>query len=226
MMSDATDSDQKRDALQILITEHNNLQAIRSATIFESNGRTTLFLSAVSSSLVALAFIGQTSQMGTPFYLFALILFPCLIFLGWVTFVRVYQTGTEDMVASRGINRIRHYYGEVAPSTKQYFILSTHDDMQGMLANMGAVEPGWWQLFVSTQGLVGVMNSVLLAVFSGLVLTALLQVQLWVALIAGAVTFGLSVYVHYLYQSRMFEQIDQRLKVLFPSDPNEVSTPK
>src|SRR5688572_8358676 len=96
--------------LQILITEHSNLQAARSATVFEANGRTNLFLSAVSSSLIALAFIAQVSALGQAFFLFALILFPTLIFLGLVTFIRVHQTGIEDMVSSRGINRIRHYY--------------------------------------------------------------------------------------------------------------------
>src|SRR5215212_1938627 len=123
--------------LQIMIAEHNNLQAIRSGTIYEAAGRTTLYLGAVSSSLVALAFIGQMSEMGSAFIIFALILLPSLIFLGVVTFIRVYQTGTEDMVAARGINRIRHYYVEVAPDLEKYFILSTHDDMHGMLQNMG-----------------------------------------------------------------------------------------
>lgn len=217
-MSEPTDNTNAPDILQILITEHNNLQAIRSATIFESNGRTTLFLSAVSSSLVALAFVGQMSEMGDAFYLFALILFPSLIFLGWVTFVRVYQTGTEDMIASRGINRIRHYYSEVAPETGKYFILSTHDDMIGVLNNMGAIEPGWWQLFVSTHGLVGVINSVLVAVFFGLLLTALFQVLLWVALMVGAIAFGISVFLHFTYQNRMFDAIDKQLPVLFPSE--------
>ena len=40
--------------LQILITEHTNLQAARSTTVFEANGRTTLFLGAVSSVLLPL----------------------------------------------------------------------------------------------------------------------------------------------------------------------------
>jgi len=103
--------------LQILTTEHYNLQAARSATTFEANGRTNLFLGAVSSSVVALAFIGQISEMNRAFFLFALILLPSLIFLGLVTFIRVDQTGTEDMIASRGINHIRHYYAETAPSS-------------------------------------------------------------------------------------------------------------
>ena len=38
------------EALQILINEHTNLQAMRSATVFEANGRTNLFLGTVSSS--------------------------------------------------------------------------------------------------------------------------------------------------------------------------------
>jgi hypothetical protein len=109
-MSEQAPQANDADILQILITEHNNLQAARSSTVFEAKGRTTLFLGAVSSSLVALAFIGQISEMGNAFYLFALILLPSLIFLGLVTFVRVNQTGIEDMIAARSINRIRHYY--------------------------------------------------------------------------------------------------------------------
>src|SRR5688572_9912000 len=136
-MSEQQTKAKDSEILQILITEHTNLQAARSATVFEANGRTTLFLGAVSSSVVALAFIGQMSEMGNAFFLFALILLPSLIFLGLATFLRVNQTGTEDMIASRGINRIRHYYTQVAPLVKNYFILSTHDDMQGFLHNLG-----------------------------------------------------------------------------------------
>jgi hypothetical protein len=204
-------------ALQILITEHTNLQAIRSATVFEANGRTTLFLGAVSSAVVALAFVGQVSEMGSAFRIFALILLPSLIFIGVVTFVRVYQTGLEDMIASRGINRIRHYYTEVAPDIEKYFILSTHDDMQGVLQNMGAQEPGWWQLFVSTHGLVSVINSVLAAVFVGLLVSTLFGLALLGAVIAGIIIFVLSVMLHFRYQSRTFDAVEKNLHVLFPS---------
>lgn len=206
------------EVLQILVTEHTNLQAIRSGTIFEATGRTNLFLGALSSSIVALAFIGQISEMGSPFLLFALILLPSLLFLGIVTFLRVYQTGIEDMVASRGINRIRHYYMEAAPEIERYFILSAHDDMQGVLHNMGIQKPGWWQLFVSTHGLVSVLNSVLAAVFTGLLITTFLNAALPAALLAGVIVFGTSIRLHFLYQSRTFDSIDSQLKVLFPSD--------
>ena len=210
----ATDSE----ILQILIAEHNNLQAIRSGTIYESAGRTTLYLGAVSSSLVALAFIGQISEMGDAFIFFALILLPSLIFLGVVTFIRVYQTGTEDMVASRGINRIRHYYVEVAPHIKDYFILSTHDDMKGMLTNMGVQKQGWWQLFVSTHGLVGVINSILAAVFFGLVTSTILNASVTITVLCGLIVFVISEYLHFRYQNVAYKQSEQSLKVLFPSD--------
>ena len=204
--------------LQILTTEHNNLQAIRSGTIYESAGRTTLYLGAVSSSLVALAFIGQISEMGNAFIVFALILLPSLIFLGVVTFIRVYQTGTEDMVASRGINRIRHYYVEVAPQLEKYFILSTHDDMKGMLSNMGVQKQGWWQLFVSTHGLVGVINSILAAVFAGLVTTTFLNVTMVLAVVMGVIVFVVSELLHFRYQNTAYEASEKSLKVLFPSE--------
>jgi hypothetical protein len=163
--------------LQMMIAEHNNLQAIRSGTIFDANGRTNLYLGTVSSAVVALAFIGQTSGMSQPFLLFALILLPSLMFIGLVTFLRVYQSGVEDMFSARGINRIRHYYTEIAPQMKPYFMLSIHDDMKGMTENMGALN-NQWQLFLSTAGLVGVLNSVLTGVFAGMLTFALFAAAL------------------------------------------------
>src|SRR5215471_4359291 len=41
-------------------TEHFNLQTARSITVAESNGRASIYLAALSSNLIALAFIGQT----------------------------------------------------------------------------------------------------------------------------------------------------------------------
>jgi len=203
--------------LQILITEHNNLQAVRSATVFEANGRTNLFLGAVSSSLIALAFMGQMSEMGNAFILFALILLPSLIFLGWVTFLRVNQTGIEDMMASRGISRIRHYYAEIAPLAGNYFIFSTHDDVKSFFQNFGA-PAAFFQHFVATAGLVGVINSVLTAAFVSLLTFALLQASLVVCVVAGVVIFAISVALYVRHQQRYFEKNEQHVRVLFPSE--------
>lgn len=219
-MSEDTHKTADAQTLQILITEHTNLQAIRSATIFEANGRTTLFLGAVSSSIVALAFIGQMSEMGNAFFIFALILLPSLIFLGLVTFIRVNQTGTEDMIASRGINRIRHYYTEVAPETERYFILSTHDDMIGYVQNFGA-RASIFQQFVSTSGLVSVINSVLTAVFVGLIGFTVLNAAPLVCVAAGVIVFVVSVALYMRYVHAHWKEDEKHLKVLFPSEPEK-----
>src|SRR5260370_27930363 len=110
--------------VSIMTTEHYNLQSGRAMTIADSNGRASLFLGTVSTSLVALAFVGGISRsganLGQAFYVFALVLFPSLFFLGLVTFERVLQSGTEDIVYARGINRIRHLYQEYAPEMRPY----------------------------------------------------------------------------------------------------------
>src|SRR3954466_11741435 len=43
-------------------TEHFNLQVSRAITVSEANGRASIYLAALSSNLIALAFIGQMSQ--------------------------------------------------------------------------------------------------------------------------------------------------------------------
>jgi hypothetical protein len=55
-----TESDPEHDAhpiTQFLTTEHFVLQTARTATIQEANWRASLFLTSVSSSTIALAFI-------------------------------------------------------------------------------------------------------------------------------------------------------------------------
>jgi hypothetical protein len=55
--------------LTALTSEHFNLQTARMGTIAEANGRSTLYLGTLSSAVIAIAFVGQTSQLGDAFYL-------------------------------------------------------------------------------------------------------------------------------------------------------------
>src|SRR5690242_554348 len=114
--------------VQIMTTEHYTLQTGRSIVISDAQGRASLFLSTVSSTLVALAFVGNISHLGREFFVFALVLFPSLFFLGLATFDTVLQSAIEEKIYVRGINRIRHLYGEIVPQSQPYFILPTHDD--------------------------------------------------------------------------------------------------
>jgi hypothetical protein len=75
-MDEPTDPLARQLALTALTTEHFNLQTARMGTIAEANGRFTLYLSTLSSAVIAIAFIGQANQLGDTLYLFALALLP------------------------------------------------------------------------------------------------------------------------------------------------------
>ncbi|MBC8043598.1 MAG: hypothetical protein IAF08_09140, partial [Rhizobacter sp.] len=214
-MSEKTEEAQAH-AVQCLTTEHFTLQTARSAAIMESNGRASLFLSTVSSAFVAMAFIGQMSELGEAFFAFCLVLFPTLYFLGVATFVRVLQTGIEDMIYARGINRIRHFYTEVAPEIKKYLMLSVHDDMAGALKSVG-ITPSHFQTVLTSSGMIAVINSVLAGVCIGILLNGTLRVKLWLAVIAAVVAFLISSVVHYRYQARKWAEVEANSEVLFPS---------
>src|SRR3954471_9915664 len=109
-------------AVTMATTEHFNLQTARAGTISEANGRASIFLAAVSSNLIALAFIGQMSRLGAAFHAFALILLPVLAFGGVVTFQRLVQSSIEDIAYGRRIGRLRAFYLAVAPELEPYVV--------------------------------------------------------------------------------------------------------
>jgi hypothetical protein len=123
-------------ANQILTTEHFVIQTGRAGTIADANGRTSLFVSATAATVVVLGFIGQVSQVGPTFLLFALVLLPALCYLGAVTFVRVLQSLLEDATYTRGINRIHHYYLEHTPSVAPYLFLAPRTDASDVLQEL------------------------------------------------------------------------------------------
>src|SRR5947199_5844234 len=132
--------------VSIITTEHYNLQTGRSMTISETNGRASLFVGAVSSGLIALTFVGQISHLGTAFFIFSLVVIPTLVFMGLITFERVLQSGSTDIIYARGVNRIRHLYLEYAPQLQSYFILSAHDD-RGETMSHEEIYTSWVQVF-------------------------------------------------------------------------------
>ncbi len=200
----------------IMTTEHYTLQTGRSMTIAEVNGRSSLFVGAVSSGLIALAFVGQISHLGTAFYVFSLVVLPTLFFMGLITFERVLQADMADTIYTRGINRIRHLYLEYAPQMQPYFILSAHDDREGTFGSE-AMHALWLQFFLSMPGMIAVINSVLAGSFVGLLLAAF-TLPLWASTSAGVVTFLVCVGIHPLLL-RPWMRVERNLPVLFPSQP-------
>ena len=85
----------------VMTTEHFVLQTARSAGITETVGRAAIYLAAVSSGLIALAFVGQLSRLGAAFYVFGLVLLPTLAFVGVTTFDRALRNGGGGCPAGR-----------------------------------------------------------------------------------------------------------------------------
>ncbi|HEX6508733.1 MAG TPA: hypothetical protein VF221_13980 [Chloroflexota bacterium] len=219
-MTDELSSERLQRNLLIMTTEHSTLQGTRGTTVSEANSRVSSYLVSVSSTLVALAFIGQISRLGSAFFVFGLVLFPSVFLLGLFTFERVLQSGLEDLMCIREIQRIRHYYLEQAPELADYFLMSTHDDAAGMAHDMGVVPSRIWkyfQSFLSTSGMVAVVNSILAGVFVGLAIAFLIGPPRVVSVLAGILAFGLSAFAHQSYQTARWFAVDRRLVVRFPS---------
>lgn len=89
-----------------ITAEHGALETARSATIFEANGRVSSHLAVVSGAVVALAFIGEASALGTLLYVFLFVLLPAILFLGIVPFERALQSGLIDGIMARRVNRL------------------------------------------------------------------------------------------------------------------------
>jgi hypothetical protein len=218
--------ERRRQLLQALTTEHFTLQTARSATIADSNGRSALYLSTVSSAVVALAFIGQVDRLGHAFFLFALALLPALVFLGVLTYLRLVQTAIEDLFYARAINRIRRHYVDLDPEAGRWFMLCGFDDPAGVLAAMGLATSGsaahsHRHLWSHSATMVAVVTSVIGGVGVALAANALGAGQLPVA---ASATLGLLVAVAAAavfgwHQVRRWRAAEASVPSLFPSQP-------
>lgn len=201
--------------VSMMTTEHYNLQSGRAMTISESNGRSSLFLSTVSTALVALAFVAQVAKLGTEFYIFALILLPSLFFIGLVTFERAVQVAIEDITYARGINRIRHLYTEIAPQIADYFVLSYYDDENSVYGSED-LRVSWWQFFLTTSGMIAVIDSVIGGTFLGLLGYRFFALSLLLSSLFGLIGFAVILTLFARYQWVRWGKSQRQLKSLFP----------
>lgn len=219
-MEDGLSDDQRQQMLQILTTEYSALQAGHTSTIMETNARTTVFLGVVSSTLVALVFVGQLSKLGTAFFAFAMVLLPTIFFLGLVTYQRSLQLIVEEYIYAEGMSRIRHFYCEMFPQTERYFVGPTHDEFSATLtptAFGGPVRLGV-QSLLTVPSAIALVNSVIVGSFAGLLVRAVGVEVFAFSMGVGIAVFFVSVMMHRRDQLARLNQIDQRLPTLFPKE--------
>jgi hypothetical protein len=211
--------------LTVLTTEHFTLQGARGSTVSESSARAALYVGAVSSALIALGFLGQASRFGAAFDAFALVVLPTVYLLGLFTFVRLVQSTMEDLLYGRAINRIRGLYLQLAGEESRYFLLEGHDDVYGVLANMGIGKASRWQLYLTIASMVAVLNSVVGGTTVALV-ARLLDGSIAVSVFIGGVALLVSLFLHDRVQRRTHVSSREIARPLFPTVANEKSAAK
>jgi hypothetical protein len=214
----ASDSQQ---LLAALTTEHFTLQGARSQTMSESSARASVYVFSVSSTLVALGFIGQVSELGDVFNAFALTVLPTIYLLGVFTFVRLVECSAEDFRYGLAINRIRNYYKQLAGERANLFLLSGNDDGRGVFANMGLPVENRSPLFAFSSA-VAVINGVVGGSAVAIALGALLDASLGPAAGVGAVAALISVVGWVRYAGRLLDAAAKQTEPLFPSPPAEL----
>jgi hypothetical protein len=212
----ASQPTQQQAFMQALTTEHFTLQTARAVAVNEGNGRTALYIGALSSTLVALALVAQRSPLGHLFHVVALTVGPAVFFLGLVTYVRVLQSSIEDILYARAINRIRHYYTELDPTRAHYFLLSGRDDVHGALANM-CLRDSWTQLLFTLPSAVAVINALLAGTTVAVAVVTAAGAPPPVTVLAGIASGTTVLALHLVYQVRRFAGMKAGVEAVFPS---------
>ena len=119
------------------------------------------------------------------------------------------------------MNRIRHWYLEVAPEMAPYFVLPATDDPWASLAAVGIRRRNTWQgMLASAPWIVVVVNSVLAGVVAGLLARLAGAPGPLLPALAGAAGFVVSLAVLGAYEQRVFRRDMDATPVAFtpPAD--------
>lgn len=104
--------------MSALTTEHFVLQTAMSAATSEVGTRASLYIYSLTSSLVALGFASQATELFVPF---VAIVLPAVFILGVFTAVRLVDSNLEGILFLSSIARIRKYYRTLAPEAEEQF---------------------------------------------------------------------------------------------------------
>jgi uncharacterized membrane protein YeaQ/YmgE (transglycosylase-associated protein family) len=209
----------RQQIMQFMTTEHFTLQTARAVVNAEISARLQLYMTTLSSAIIALALVAQVSgALGRAFETFALVLLPVVYFLGLATLTRLLQAAAEWRTYGHGMNRIRHWYLEMAP----YFVLPATDDPWASLAAVGIRRNNTWQgLLATAPWIIVVINSVLAGVVAGLLARLAGPPGPLLLALAGAVGFVVSLAALGVYEQRVFRRDMDTSPVAFAATAGE-----
>jgi hypothetical protein len=188
------DTDPNATALNSAVgTELFVLQSVASSTIAEAGTRSTIYLSTLSSGLVAIGFAG-----GSPALLATLTftVFPTIFMLGWFTVVRLVDTSVENITVRRRMVRIREHFVSLHPSGPD--LISLDNPRTGELG----VRYSRSSFLFTMASMIGTVNSVLGGVLVALVLIFGGAVEPLLAQISGVIVGLILLAATLMYERR------------------------
>ena len=197
---------ERNDLLSALTTEHFVLQTANNSTYAEASARSTLYVMALSSSLVATGFVASSTNLLVPF---AAISLPAVFLLGIFTVVRLVESSLESMQCLIGIARIRGYYRTLGPNAARYFAPNhgRWPEVEPPALRFGPA----LAFFGTTASMIAVINNAVAGVGVAL-LTHFLSPSApsWVGTLAGIAGALVLTWVFYRYQRWRFDDFHAR----------------
>jgi len=184
--------------MSALVTEHFVLQGNSSSTTSEGGSRVSIYLSALSSGLVA---IGFASSSHRALESLAFTVLPVVFILGCFTIVRLTDTSVANVVSQRRMDTITDYYASIHPPLATYFRAG------GAGARRHGVQYGRWSFLFTMASMVIVVNSVVggatVALVCALAIKAASPIPVLAGIIAGLVMLAAGL----RYEDRRLTQV-------------------
>jgi hypothetical protein len=195
-------------SLSALTTEHFVLQTANNSTYSEASARSTLYVMALSSSVVAIGFVAGSTDLLIPF---AVIVLPVVFLLGIFTVVRLVETALDSMYCLQGIARIRGYYRTLGPEAARYFSPEhgrwPETESPALRLGLGLA------YFGTTASMIAVINNAVAGAGIAFLLRFLSpSASYWVAGVAGVLAALVLTWLFYAYQRWRIDEYDVRTR--------------
>jgi len=187
---------QRAALLSAMTTEHFVLQTANGSTYAEASARSMLYVTALSSALIAMGFLAGSAEAFMPF---AATVLPAVFLLGLFTVVRLVETALESMLYMNGIARIRAYYRTLGAEAARQFApeFGRWPEIEPPALRLGRT----FAFFGTTASMIAVINNVVAGASIAL-LTRSIAAGIAVALVLTV--------LFYVYQSWRFRDFEAR----------------
>ena len=198
--------------LSALTTEHFVLQSAINATVSEAGARSTLYMMALSSSLVAVGFMAPSSEALLPFLSIVL---PTVFMLGVFTVIRLIDTALEAQQYLAGIARVHSRYRALSPEAAQAF--APHLQRWPETDHEPSLGLGRFMALLGTSAtMIACTNNLLAGAGVALLLAQGFHAERTPAVLAGLLAFAVLSVAFYAFERWRFDHMKPRLGQFMP----------